>query len=366
MNKRHCAVPYLQTSAVGLAVSLLISCGGGGDSGSTVTESPASVQMSQTATILSVRTEQRANGKVSGFEAQALNYTFAASIDSGPNAGYTLTGRLQLSGEREDDGVTEIEGRLFPDADPSRPTRAELKARFEADRKGLKGAMRADIKVLAEELKLALAYGAVPGADEPSAAQKEALATFKAKFGERMTQYRAALSALIAQYRGAKRDANASRHDDDDDDMAARGFEVRGTIDANAVVSLTVKLGDKGKFLATGTIAADGSASGSLTGAASGDSGTWTAGAEGAELPLPEPLPEPPPAGTYAAGLTKYLSTCATCHSAGTVYTAGGPDLARKGGLLVADLGTLGGRMSGITLTPQEILDLQAFLAAVQ
>jgi mono/diheme cytochrome c family protein len=59
------------------------------------------------------------------------------------------------------------------------------------------------------------------------------------------------------------------------------------------------------------------------------------------------------------------MSSCAGCHSAGTV-DPGGSNLAGKGGLLVTDLGTISGSMSGITLTAQEILDLRAFLSTVQ
>jgi mono/diheme cytochrome c family protein len=59
------------------------------------------------------------------------------------------------------------------------------------------------------------------------------------------------------------------------------------------------------------------------------------------------------------------MASCSGCHSAGTV-DSGGSNLAGKGSLLVANLGTISGAMSGISLTTQEILDLQAFLGAVK
>jgi len=58
------------------------------------------------------------------------------------------------------------------------------------------------------------------------------------------------------------------------------------------------------------------------------------------------------------------MASCSGCHSAGTV-DSGGSNLAGKGGLLVTNLGTISGAMNSITLTAQEILDLQAFLSAV-
>ncbi len=288
MHQKSVSRTYFRASTLGLAAALLFGCGGGGDNGSALSEQPSSVLVSETAAILSVKTELPSSSKKAKFEAQAFNYTFAAQIDSGPNAGLAITGRLELKGQREDDGVTEVEARLFPDAMPPVPSDEDLKAKFEADRKAMKDAMRADIKALSAELKLALANGAVPGSHGSSAAQKEALATFRTKFDLRMSEYRAAMSALIAEYRAAKRHGKPGG---DDDDNAAKGYEVHGSVDANGTVKLTVSLGDKGKVVATGTIAADGTAKGSLTGPAKGDGGTWTAtAADGG--------PPPPPIGT--------------------------------------------------------------------
>ncbi len=259
----------LRASAIGLAVGLLFGCGGGDDDDSNANPQPASVQVTETATILSVRSQTPSSSKDHRFEAQALNYTFAAQVVSGPNAGLNLAGRLQLKGEREDDGVTKVEGRLFPDATPSLPSREDLKTQFEADRKAAKNAMRADIKVLSTQLRADLTAGAVAGSDGPTAAQIEALATFKTAFNLRTAQYRAEMSALVAAYRSAKHDRSAGHnHDDDedDDDSAARGYEVKGTIDANGAMVLTISLDDRkkgtGKVVVTGVIAADGSASG--------------------------------------------------------------------------------------------------------
>ena len=62
-------------------------------------------------------------------------------------------------------------------------------------------------------------------------------------------------------------------------------------------------------------------------------------------------------------GVVKFDTTCDQCHAAGTHDPDGtGSDIAGKGNLLVNDLGTLSGAMSGIILTNQEVLDLQAFI----
>jgi mono/diheme cytochrome c family protein len=73
------------------------------------------------------------------------------------------------------------------------------------------------------------------------------------------------------------------------------------------------------------------------------------------------------PTGTFAAGKLKYDSACASCHSAGS-YDPNGSfgNIAGKQDLLVSNLGSISGVMNGITLQPQEILDLKAFLSAVQ
>ena len=84
MIKRHLANSYFRSSVVAVAIAVLFGCGGGGDTDSALNETPASVQVNESATILSVRTELPSSSKKSEFEAQALHFTFAATIDSGP------------------------------------------------------------------------------------------------------------------------------------------------------------------------------------------------------------------------------------------------------------------------------------------
>jgi len=70
-----------------------------------------------------------------------------------------------------------------------------------------------------------------------------------------------------------------------------------------------------------------------------------------------------------APGQVKYDADCASCHAAGThdttleVTKAG--DLYDNGELLISELSSLGGMTTVDDLTPQEILDLTAFLESV-
>ena len=190
MKNRKLVRPVFRLTAAALAVSLMFGCGGSSDTSPASSGQPApvsapavaaqSVSVVETATTMSVMADVRTAGKPMLYEAQSSLYSFAARIDAGPNKGVALTGLLTLKGEREDEGYTEVEGRLFPDESPTLPPPAEdLKAKFEADRKELKAALRADIKALSADLRLALANGAVPDSSGLSAAQREALALFR-------------------------------------------------------------------------------------------------------------------------------------------------------------------------------------------
>lgn len=68
--------------------------------------------------------------------------------------------------------------------------------------------------------------------------------------------------------------------------------------------------------------------------------------------------------GDPVVGEQIYDTDCSFCHSAGThdPNSELASDLAGDGALLVNDLGTISGAMSGMTLTDQDIADLAAFL----
>ncbi len=72
------------------------------------------------------------------------------------------------------------------------------------------------------------------------------------------------------------------------------------------------------------------------------------------------------PVGSITAGQAKYDADCASCHAAGvhdtTLEVPNAGDLAGKSSSLISDLSSLGGMNNVADLTPQEILDLTAFL----
>ena len=74
MSKRRDSKPYFRLAAVGLATALLFGCGGGGSDAPT--DQPLAVQLRETSTMLSV--SAGSSTVASQFEAQALNFTFAA------------------------------------------------------------------------------------------------------------------------------------------------------------------------------------------------------------------------------------------------------------------------------------------------
>ena len=68
--------------------------------------------------------------------------------------------------------------------------------------------------------------------------------------------------------------------------------------------------------------------------------------------------------GNFTNGQAKYDAACASCHAAGSYDTSStkqAGDLYDLGEFLVTDLSSLGG-MNNLSITPQELLDLTAFL----
>lgn len=79
---------------------------------------------------------------------------------------------------------------------------------------------------------------------------------------------------------------------------------------------------------------------------------------------IPVTLDCPCGGGNAATGQEIYDAQCGFCHAAGAhdANAELASDLAGDGALLVPDLGTIDGAMSGVLLTEQEIADLAAFL----
>lgn len=73
-------------------------------------------------------------------------------------------------------------------------------------------------------------------------------------------------------------------------------YLVEGTISADNNVNLTIDLGEQGTITGIGTVGQGGNMSGTFTGPAADNTGTWSAAARGTTTPpTPEPEPTPPP-----------------------------------------------------------------------
>jgi hypothetical protein len=78
-------------------------------------------------------------------------------------------------------------------------------------------------------------------------------------------------------------------------ETAAGPYPVTGTLAGDNSIEVMFDLGAEGDIMGQGTVAADGNISGTFTGPASDDKGTWTATTTTAPSPEPEPAPEPTP-----------------------------------------------------------------------
>ena len=326
MTRQRLAKPPHWLAPIGLTALLLAGCGGGetGSSSTTPTEQPASVQITETASALSVRsllptdsantstntaaaTPARsasgvgeAEGTETSSETQAVQYTL--KLTSGPaGAGATtlLQGTLALRAESENGGEMELEGRFMPTVAASTApaegaASAITRAAFDAQRAALKATLKAAVEAAKSAFDTARA--------DPAGDKAAARSAFKAAVVKAVTDYRSSLESAAA----AAGISVASRQGGDQGN--AKGIKVKGSIagiSASATASagalnLTLDQRGPGKLVLTGTAAPSNLGSMVLTGQFTGQfngvdvSGDWEAKpATPADPPL-SPIPPPP------------------------------------------------------------------------
>src|SRR5512140_1229456 len=278
--------------AVALAAAVLFGCGGGGGD-------------TQTASTLSVSLPNTTSSTTQPALLAQTQFTFAASVNSGPLAGQTISGLLMLKSDNED-GSNQVEGRLIPNtttqagSTAAQQQAAALRDQLTAGEAALRDAFMADVSALTQTLKAAL--GTSVGEDAKlTAAQQQAVQTFKTAFSARVDKYHADAMALALDTRTkiAALGLSLSHKGFDREDGGDRehGQEVKGTITADGKVTLTFKSDDKVFLQATGQTNADGSMSGTFTDPG-GDQGTWTATPGTSPTPTVAPTPAPTPSPT--------------------------------------------------------------------
>lgn len=369
----------LKLTALSLAAAMLFGCGGGGGTPGAAGADPSVVVVSDSASALRVSVAG-ASGSGDSAPSTVLSqaqYTFSANVTAGQHAGQTITGTLLLKTEQED-GETEVEGLLVPttaaasdgSGASSASAQAEaLREQLKATLRDQRSAYRSDVRALLETLKAALEAGRpTDGSRELTAAQKEAIEAFKAAFAERTSRYEADVAAAVQEVRAQLEalgvtlaDKRGHRDDEDDDGRREmRGFPVKGTIDATGQLVLKIRYGKRSVVQATGTVAADGSLSGSFTGPGADDSGTWSATAAAA---APAPAPAPAPAGDVASGLSLYNANCSGCHG-NSKASATQANTAVKLQSVLASVNNHVNAGLNTRFDQQQLLDLAAYIAS--
>jgi mono/diheme cytochrome c family protein len=263
-----------------VALGLLAACGGGSDAGSTSNAANSPLTVSTNAQGLSIRlanssTEASASTAVastssastptttssptSGAATQpamawsSQQFSFSASVNSGPDAGRSLSGTLVLNGERDDEstgnGVTEVEGRLLLST-------AGASATPTASASELRRQYRTAVHDRVDQLRAEL--GTISG--RLSEAQRSTIQSFRADLRQLNQDYQTRIEAAVQQQRAQR----------------SSSYQVLGVIEADGSVSLKLS-GRDGKLRFSGQLDASGNLSGTFTGPTSGDAGSWQA-----------------------------------------------------------------------------------------
>jgi hypothetical protein len=286
------------------AVAFLAACGGGGDSSAPAPGATAVAGVSALGTPANTTVSVTKADGGKGDTWRVLAFDFNGKVEQGPSTGTELKGRLLLEGRQaEGSSSTALKGVLLTgvaDAGEAQLTdaqREQLRAVQERTRtqaEALSGTFRSQTQSLAQTLGDALRAATT---DEQ---RRTAVDAFTAAFQAAVKVFQDGMTALQAAHQAEVRAIVDPRAE-------PQAIAVTGTLEADGKIALAFAVSDTATIQGTGTVAADGAASGSFTGPAAGDQGSWRATAvarDWPEAPTPPggtPTPPPPTEGSCSA-----------------------------------------------------------------
>jgi hypothetical protein len=295
---KHCFSAWSRWMTLG-AVAFLAACGGGGDSA----PSGANPNPSAVAGVSALSTPANTTVSVTkadgskGESWRVLAYDFAGKVDQGPSTGTELKGRLLLQGRQaEGGGSTDLQGVLLTGVadggeaqltDAQREQLRALQQRTQAQAEQLSTTFREATQTLAQTLGEALR------AATSNELRRTAVETFQTAFQAAVKTFQDGMAALQSSYQTDRRAIVGDRPE-------PQAIAVTGKLEADGKIALTFALANNATVQGTGSVAADGNASGSFTGPAAGDQGSWSASSvakDWPEMPNPPGGTPTPPAG---------------------------------------------------------------------
>jgi hypothetical protein len=324
-------IQRLGLSLVTASTLTLVACGGGGGNDAT----PAPVNSGAPPSLQSISTDEQTSvsvstststttGTTTGTTTQVMRTAaldFEGKVNAGPGKGTELKGKLQLNAKSTDGGKNfDVTGKLIQrssmtENDPqlTEAQKAQINAAlkkfydgakvdYEKFRLGVSALTKATDALLKVQRE---AWAAVPAKAPDTAAQYQAI-TDKVKtilddFNKQLDTLQSSLTkdlkalneTLLAEIKAIKPDGSTSTMAD---------ITVTGTLTQDGKITLTFDLGGGAKIVGTGQSDAKGKYTGTFTGPANGDIGTWSANPILCE-PIPPTVPGttttmPTPTGT--------------------------------------------------------------------
>jgi hypothetical protein len=299
---KRCFSACVRWMTVG-AVAFLAACGGGGsDAPNAGTPNPTAVAgVSALSTPANTTVSVTKADGSKGESWRVLAYDFEGKVEQGPSTGTELKGRLLLQGRQADGSTsTELQGVLLTGlrdgsqtqlTDAQREQLRALQQRMQEQAEQLSTALRETTQVLAQTLGEALR--AATTAEQ----RRTAVDMFQTAFQAAVKTFQDGMAALQSSYETERRAIVGDR-------VEPQAIAVTGTLEADGKIALNFALANNAAIQGMGTVAADGAASGSFTGPAAADQGTWRATSvakDWPEIPTPPGGTPTPPAGSCSA-----------------------------------------------------------------